>query len=60
MNYAIIDSTGLVVNAIIWDGITPWSPPAGHTALPLLDGGISWTFIDGQFAPPPEPEPGLT
>jgi hypothetical protein len=56
MNYAIIDSTGLVVNVIEWDGIKPWQPPVDHTAIPLTDGGIGWTFVDGQFVPPPEPE----
>jgi hypothetical protein len=56
MNYAIIDSTGLVVNVIEWDGIKPWQPPVDHTAIPLTDGGIGWTFVDGQFVPPVEPE----
>jgi hypothetical protein len=68
MDYAVIDNTGLVVNVVQWDGSTPWEPPAGHIALPLLDGGIGWTFADGQFVPPPpkpepegdpEPDPGL-
>ena len=53
MNYAIIDGTGLVVNVIEWDGVTPWLPPADHIALPLIEGGIGWTFADGQFSPPP-------
>jgi len=56
MNYAIIDLTGLVVNAIEWDGITPWTPPEGCQAVPLTEGGIGWSYIDGQFVPPPEPE----
>ena len=55
MNYAIIDGTGLVVNVIEWDGVTPWLPPADHIALPLIEGGIGWTFAAGQFSPPPEP-----
>jgi hypothetical protein len=55
MNYAIINAEGLVVNAIEWDGVTPWRPPADHIALPLIEGGIGWTFADGQFSPPPEP-----
>jgi hypothetical protein len=56
MNYAIIDGTGLVVNAIEWDGVTQWTPPADHIALPLIEGGIGWTFADGQFIAPPDPE----
>jgi hypothetical protein len=56
MKYAIINVEGLVVNAIEWDDATLWNPPAEHMALPLLDGGIGWTFADGQFIPPSEPE----
>lgn len=55
MNYAIIDETGLVVNAVAWDGESPWMPPAGHIALPLLEASIGWTFKDGAYVPPPEP-----
>lgn len=29
--YDILNSEGLVVNIIEWDGITEWSPPEGHT-----------------------------
>lgn len=54
MNYAIINAEGLVVNTIHWNGVAPWNPPVGHTVLPLLEGGIGWTCIDGQFLPPPE------
>ena len=62
MQYALLDSTNTVVNVVEWDGITQWTPPAGHIAIPLIDGGIGWTFADGQFIPPPpepEPEPEL-
>lgn len=59
MDYAIVDQTGLVVNVTVWDGETPWQPPEGHFAIPLLEGGIGWTFADGKFVPPP-PEPELT
>ena len=52
MDYAIVDETGLVVNVTIWDVISPWEPPAGHTAVPLTEGGIGWTFVDGAFVPP--------
>ena len=55
MNYAIIDSTGLVINTVVWDGETPWSPPAGQTAVPFTEGGIGWTYANGTFTPPPSP-----
>ena len=53
MEYAIINSENIVVNAIIWDGETPWSPPEGHTAI-LLTGfaGIDWSYVNGEFIPP--------
>jgi len=67
MNYAIISSSGLVVNTIEWDGVMPWKPPAGHVAIATTEAGISWTYADGEFIAPdpdllpePEPEPVLT
>jgi hypothetical protein len=57
MKYAVVDLTGLVVNTIEWDGITPWAPPEEHIAVPLLEGGTGWMFANGQFIPPPEPSP---
>jgi hypothetical protein len=56
MQYAILDSTKTVVNVIEWDGESDWTPPAEHIALPLLDGGIGWTFVDGSFVAPEIPE----
>jgi hypothetical protein len=57
MNYAIINSTGLVVNTIEWDGATFWQPPAGHIAVATTVAGIGWTYANGTFTPPAEPEP---
>jgi hypothetical protein len=58
MNYAIISSTGLVVNTIEWDGATFWQPPAGHTAIATTEAGIGWAYANGTFiAPEPEPRP---
>lgn len=56
MNYAIIDSANKVVNVMVWDGENDWQPPEGHQAVPLTEGGIGWSYIDGQFIPPSEPE----
>lgn len=56
MQYAIIDNTGTVINTIEWDGTTDWEPRPDHIAIPLLEGGIGWTFADGTFHPPAEPE----
>jgi hypothetical protein len=60
MNYAVISSTGLVVNTIEWDGATFWRPPTGHTAVATTEAGIGWTYANGTFTAPPEPPPGPT
>lgn len=56
MRYAIIeDSTKVVQNIIIWDGVAPYTPPAG-TTLVNVDGvfcGPGWIQQpDGSFLPP--------
>lgn len=57
MDYAIVDTTNTVVNIIEWDGQASWRPPARHIAVPLTSGaGIGWSFVDGQFIPPIEPD----
>lgn len=53
MNYAIISSSGIVINVVIWNGKPPWRPPIGTTAIPLADGaGIGWSYVNGAFIPP--------
>jgi hypothetical protein len=58
MRYAIVeDSTKAVFGVILWDGVTPYTPPQG-TSLVNVDGvpcDIGWIQQpDGTFAPPPE------
>ena len=61
MNYAIVSDSGIVINTIEWDGISPWQPPARCTAVATTEAGINWMYIDGAFTPPePESEPALT
>jgi hypothetical protein len=55
MLYAIVDSEGLVVNSIEWDGSTEWKPPAGCSIVPQGNGGIGWSYADGEFVPPVAP-----
>lgn len=56
----IEEATGLVVNAIVWDGIAEWSPPEGCIVLESEVAGPGWTYGNGQFYPPavapPTPE----
>jgi hypothetical protein len=59
-NYAIIDSTNTVINVVVWDGKPPWTPPDDCIAVAIPDGsntGIGWTYVDGEFIAPPQPEP---
>jgi hypothetical protein len=57
MNYALI-SNGLVVNMIVWDGQTPYAPPAGVQLVASTSDSVSmgWSYADGQFIAPPEAE----
>jgi hypothetical protein len=53
--YAVVDSTGTVVNVVMWDGTTPWQPPTGTTAVLVPAGsnaGIGSTYSNGTFTPP--------
>jgi len=60
MRYALVNADGLVVNAIVWDGQTDYTPAEGLTVVAIHDGvraGPGWTY-DGTnwIAPPPEPD----
>ncbi len=44
--WAVIDG-GTVVNTIVWDGVSAWTPPEGHIIECLADHphvGIGWTY----------------
>jgi len=50
--YAILNSEGRCINRTLWDGISPWRPPAGYTAVPDPDNEYS---IWQEPQPPPDP-----
>jgi hypothetical protein len=55
MKYAVISSaTNIVENVIVWDGVTPWTPPAGCYTVAIGDSGagIGWSYINGAFVAP--------
>jgi hypothetical protein len=54
-NYAMIDGDNKVVNIILWDGITPYSPLQGTTLVQSDIAAIGDTYTDGEFIKPPEP-----
>lgn len=52
MHYCIIDGTGNVINVIIWDGVSAYTPPAGTTLIQSNTAGIGWTYANGIFTNP--------
>ena len=58
MRYAIVDdATKVVQNVIVWDGVTPFTPPDGTTLVNVdnIPCGPGWIEQpDGSFIPPPE------
>ena len=59
--WAVIDGD-LVVNTVVWDGESDWTPPEGTELVSLAEHphvGIGWDFVDGGFVdnrPTDEPE----
>ncbi len=57
MNYFIINEAGTVVDAILWDGDTVNNPirlAEGWQSVQSDVGGIGWTYVEGEFIPPPQ------
>ena len=49
--WAVID-VDTVVNTVVWDGVSDWTPPDGTTLVSLAEHphvGIGWDFVDGEF-----------
>jgi hypothetical protein len=61
--YAHVLEDGTVWGVSLWDGVTPYKPPEGHTLHKLDDDspvGPGWTLTGQTFnPPPPEPEEAL-
>ena len=55
-NWALIDSdTDICVNVILWDGVKPYTPPAG-VYMELAGGGqIGWKWDGTQLVDPNPP-----
>ena len=62
MRYLELNSIGEVVNIVIWDGVSPYSPEGISQLLPCDEHpGISfgWQLVHGEWVdlrPKPEPE----
>lgn len=46
--YQVVDSEGNVINSIVWDGVTPYTPPDGATLVKTTSAGIGDKIIDGK------------
>ena len=59
MNGYLIVKDNTVINTVLWDGVSDWTPPEGTTVeLAPAHVGIGWTRVDGEWvAPEPPPAP---
>jgi hypothetical protein len=62
VGYAIIDSNNVFLNAICWDGVSPYDPGVGNTIVPINEGvdygpGYIYDPATQTFTPPAEPTP---
>lgn len=60
--YLELNADGLVVNIIVWDGVSPYNPE-GHTLLSCDEhpqASFGWTLDGDNWIAPPEPEPSTT
>jgi len=59
MSTYLVIKDNKVINTIIWDGESDWTPPEGTTVLVAPAGvGLGWTKSGSNWiAPEPPPEP---
>jgi hypothetical protein len=56
MNGYLIIKDEQVINTVLWDGVSEWTPPEGTTAeLAPAHVGIGWTRVDGNWVAPEPP-----
>lgn len=52
--YAVV-LDGLVINTVIWDGLSEWAPDEGEAIASPDDVEIGWVYADGSFINPNTP-----
>ena len=59
MNGYLVIKDNTVINTVVWDGVSDWTPPEGTTVeLAPAHVGIGWTRVGGNWiAPEPPPAP---
>lgn len=54
--YAVVKD-GIVINMVVWDGVTEWQPDEGMAVAADEYAGIGWSYDGEKFTPPPVEEP---
>lgn len=57
--YAIVVDD-VIVNMVVWDGVTDWHPAEGYAVLApdTVSARIGWKYINGEFIDPTQTETG--
>lgn len=55
--FAVIDAQNVVINIVVLESDSGWTPPEGMRALESSEAGIGWTVSGDQFSPPIVEEP---
>ena len=50
MRYAVVQD-GVVVNVVMWDGVSEWAPPAACTVVQSDTASIGDAYDGEKFAP---------
>lgn len=53
--YAVVSADGTVENVILWDGQAPFEPGGDAIECPEIV-SVGWTYLDGEWVAPPEPD----
>ncbi len=54
-SYAVVIN-GIVDNIVVWDGENDWRPSEGEVVPISGSASIGWSYSNGTFTHPPEPE----
>lgn len=60
MRWLELNAEGVVINIVVWDGVTPYTPAGVAQLLPCDDNpGVSfgWKIVDGMWEAPIVEEP---
>ena len=56
MNSYLVIKDSQVINTVLWDGVSDWTPPEGTTVeLAPAGVGIGWTRVGGEWIAPESP-----